>query len=799
MLTILRWGDRAVTRFDVRDFGAVGDGVTNDRVALQAALDAAYEAGGGEVYIPTGMYIITGTPDYPTGGGLRVRDNTQITGDGMGQTVIKLADGWSGNVTGVLRTPYGQGNANISVRDLTLDGNRQNTSGKVDGWFNGFIPGKQGFDDNILLERMEIKNMSGYGFDPHEQTLNLVIRDSIAHGNGLDGFVADYIRGDSVYENNLAYNNDRHGFNIVTSTGDLVLRNNVAYGNGSTGTVVQRGSEDIAIPYNILIEGGSLYGNAAEGVLIKMSDDVRITDVDIYGNGTNGVRVFGARDVQIEGNRIYGNSLKKHNGYAEIRIQEYDDTSGVSRQIHLSDGTLVRGNEISASGSVRASFGIEQLGMADHAMIYGNNISGTVKGDMSLTGVFNVLRAPDILGTEYSDYYKTTTGNQWIDGQLGDDQIYGGSGNDTLLGSAGNDSLYGENDADVLLGGDGHDILSGGKGNDTLLGGEGDDVLDGNSDNDRLDGGGGNDTLLGGTGNDLLEGWYGHDRLDGGSGNDTLMGGHGSDTLLGGSGDDRLDGNAGADILTGNSGVDTFYFSSRLHSIFQPGRYDIITDFEPGVDRINLDGLGFTQLTTAPLTQEGELRLEYNAAENLTFVRSDQTSFAFALTGNFIGVLGAGNIDFVTPPFQGIITLSGNESNNTLTGGSADNVILGKGGNDSLTGGAGNDTLDGGAGKDTLDGGEGADVYRFSSVLDSTKDSNTDRIVSFTPGIDLIDLSGLGFIGLDTDGGKTEAGELRLTYSIASDRTYVRTDQLSFEFFLDGNFTQLLTDADFIF
>src|SRR5262249_52433451 len=37
---------------DVRDYGAVGDGVTNDTTSIQAALDACRTAGGGTVYMP---------------------------------------------------------------------------------------------------------------------------------------------------------------------------------------------------------------------------------------------------------------------------------------------------------------------------------------------------------------------------------------------------------------------------------------------------------------------------------------------------------------------------------------------------------------------------------------------------------------------------------------------------------------------------------------------------------------------------------------------------------------------------
>ena len=44
--------------YNVKDYGAKGDGITIDTKAVQAAVDACYDAGGGQVYFPEGIFVL---------------------------------------------------------------------------------------------------------------------------------------------------------------------------------------------------------------------------------------------------------------------------------------------------------------------------------------------------------------------------------------------------------------------------------------------------------------------------------------------------------------------------------------------------------------------------------------------------------------------------------------------------------------------------------------------------------------------------------------------------------------------
>ena len=164
----------------------------------------------------------------------------------------------------------------------------------------------------------------------------------------------------------------------------------------------------------------------------------------------------------------------------------------------------------------------------------------------------------------------------------------GGFGNFTGIGNTASNVLTGNISNNVLDGLGGNDTLLGGGGGDTLLGGTNDDSLDGQNGSDRVDGGYGNDVVAGGEGADTVIGGTGTDMLRGGNGADALDGGIGADTLDGGDGDDVLTGGSfGSDSMTGGLGADRFDFQTVDDSLNTLAA-DVITDFETGVDKIDL-------------------------------------------------------------------------------------------------------------------------------------------------------------------------------------------------------------------
>ncbi|HWY31802.1 MAG TPA: glycosyl hydrolase family 28-related protein [Candidatus Acidoferrum sp.] len=67
----------AVNVYNVRDFGALGDGTNLDSVAIDRAIDSAAAAGGGTVLVPAGNYLC---------GSIHLRSNLHLVIDAGGNS-----------------------------------------------------------------------------------------------------------------------------------------------------------------------------------------------------------------------------------------------------------------------------------------------------------------------------------------------------------------------------------------------------------------------------------------------------------------------------------------------------------------------------------------------------------------------------------------------------------------------------------------------------------------------------------------------------------------------------------------
>jgi Pectate lyase superfamily protein len=113
-----------------KPFLAIGDGVTDDRAAIQNAIDAARDAGGGEVLLPAGTYRVTLAPRIPNENALRrvftVYPNVRIRGTTRDSSIIRLAENQAGYGAIFSGQTFGADVTGFELRSLTVDQNTSN-------------------------------------------------------------------------------------------------------------------------------------------------------------------------------------------------------------------------------------------------------------------------------------------------------------------------------------------------------------------------------------------------------------------------------------------------------------------------------------------------------------------------------------------------------------------------------------------------------------------------------------------------------------------------------------------------
>lgn len=253
-------------------------------------------------------------------------------------------------------------------------------------------------------------------------------------------------------------------------------------------------------------------------------------------------------------------------------------------------------------------------------------------------GTDTLISIENLVGSRYSDTLIGDGHNNVIDGREGSDTINGAAGNDHVIGGSGND---------VLKGGSGDDLMEGGLGNDTYYV---DSIYDRVFEADAFDAVknkdiGGVDTVRASIDYSLsvsgpsttpfggaseIPNHIENLTLDG-TANLSATGNALDNRIVGNAGNNVIDGGFGADRLTGGAGADAFAFSKTT-----VGAIDIITDFAPGIDHIELlrgnygalinhaaGALAYSELALGAKATTADQHLIYNAATGALFYDAD--------------------------------------------------------------------------------------------------------------------------------------------------------------------------------
>jgi hypothetical protein len=283
--------DKGGATFNVKAFGAAGDGLTDDSAPIETAVAAARAAGGGTVYLPAGTYITDTITLY---------SNITLAGSGENSTIIKLKDNTDDSLIksyqfdSLTGTDELDGISSWSIRDLTLDGNKENNSSghglEVYGYNYNIARVTVRFapEDGIYSEWSNNANCPPDADNlTAEQCMEADLSDLNVHHSGNNGITWAGPH-DSIMDSIITWHNAIAGVDFVEGSGGTHLSDSHSWGSSqdyayrTDGTVFINNSQaegasiaQIQINgWQTQITGGAVYNcnSGAYGISIGDSD-----------------------------------------------------------------------------------------------------------------------------------------------------------------------------------------------------------------------------------------------------------------------------------------------------------------------------------------------------------------------------------------------------------------------------------------------------------------------------------------------------------------------------------------------
>ncbi|PAE07439.1 hypothetical protein CHI12_11050 [Terribacillus saccharophilus] len=184
------------TKYNVRDYGAKGDGVTNDTKAFKDAIGTGKRT----VLVPAGTYVVDE---------VKLPDNTYFIGEGIGLTVIISSTTASVNNTVVSNADWKNGNTNVLIKGMTVDWNKKGARldapypGRPEGCAVALVGARDSYIREVFAKDGKIHSFEVTAPRGSENTVRakrIWISNCIATGGGDDNFTTHYC--DHVYIEN---------------------------------------------------------------------------------------------------------------------------------------------------------------------------------------------------------------------------------------------------------------------------------------------------------------------------------------------------------------------------------------------------------------------------------------------------------------------------------------------------------------------------------------------------------------------------------------------------------------------